>query len=264
MLAPAEDFVKGRPELNWEVVSVSPTSQNLIQSIEEKLREEEWMVYEWSPIHLRKVLNDWYLKDGVTEVSAVKVWQNTCHYLYLPRLVNDQVFRNAISQGVETEDFFGFASGKEDDRYLGFSFGKASIAPLDESSLLIERETAAVYAEKLRRAQQPTPLPRATDSGSTDIGGTVNAPGNGTPPGATPGVPGGAVGGYGTDPAAAPSVAKSHFYGTVEFTAQLGVDVTISVEIEARKKDGFDESLQRTIKENCNVLRFSSSEFEED
>jgi predicted AAA+ superfamily ATPase len=280
LLAPVEDFVKGRPELNWEVVSVSPTSQNLIQSIEEKLKDEEWMVYEWSPIHLRKVLNDWYLKDGVTEVSAVKVWQNTCHYLYLPRLVNDQVFRNAISQGVETEDFFGFASGKEDDRYLGFSFGKASIAPLDESSLLIERETAAVYAEKLRRAQQPAPQPGATDSGSTDPGGAVNAPGNGTPPGAAPGISEGAD----SEPAATPAVAKSHFYGNVDldavkakmdfatimdevvqqFTAQLGVDVTISVEIEARKKDGFDESLQRTIKENCNVLRFSSSEFEED
>ena len=77
---------------------------------------------------------------------------------------------------------------------------------------------------------------------------------------------------------------KTHFYGTAsldpvkakmdfatimdevvqQFTAQLGVEVTISVEIEAKKKDGFDESLQRTIKENCNVLRFSSSEFEED
>jgi len=48
------------------------------------------------------------------------------------------------------------------------------------------------------------------------------------------------------------------------FTAQLGVEVTISVEIQANKKDGFDESLQRTIKENCNVLRFNSAEFEED
>jgi predicted AAA+ superfamily ATPase len=279
LLAPVEDFVKGRPELNWEVVFIPPTSSNLIQSIEEKLKEEEWMVYEWSPIHLRKVLNDWYLKDGVTEVSAVKVWQNTCHYLYLPRLINDQVFRNAISQGVETEDFFGFASGKEDGRYLGFSFGKASIAPLDESSLLIERETAAAYAERLLKAQQPTPQP-----GATDAGGTVNTPGTGTPPGATPGIPGGSVDGSDSEPAATPSVAKSHFYGTVDldavkakmdfatimdevvqqFTAQLGVDVTISVEIEARKKDGFDESLQRTIKENCNVLKFSSSEFEED
>lgn len=49
-----------------------------------------------------------------------------------------------------------------------------------------------------------------------------------------------------------------------QFTAKLGVDVKISVEIEARNKDGFDESLQRTVKENCNVLRFGSAEFEEE
>jgi hypothetical protein len=49
-----------------------------------------------------------------------------------------------------------------------------------------------------------------------------------------------------------------------QFTAQLGVDVTITVEIEAHKADGFDESLQRTIKENCNVLKFSAAEFDQD
>lgn len=39
-----------------------------------------------------------------------------------------------------------------------------------------------------------------------------------------------------------------------QFTAKLGVEVSISGEIQARSKEGFDETLQRTIKENCNVL----------
>ncbi len=76
---------------------------------------------------------------------------------------------------------------------------------------------------------------------------------------------------------------KAQFYGTIDldpvkakmdfatlmdevvqqFTAKLGVDVSISVEIEARSRDGFDEALQRTVKENCNVLRFSNAEFED-
>jgi hypothetical protein len=281
LMAPVESFVKGRPELSWEVVTVPPTAPYLVKSIEEKLREEEWLVYEWSPIHLRKVLSDWYLKDGVTEISALKVWQDSCHYLYLPRLVNDQVFRNAIAQGVESEDYFGFASGKEGDRYLGFSFGRNSLADLSESSLLIERETAAAYAEKLRAAEQPTP---PTGGEVPGAGGTTPPAGDPGSPLTPPGAPGGQPGGAATQQPAVTGTAKSHFYGTVEldavkakmdfatimdevvqqFTAQLGVDVTISVEIEARKKDGFDESLQRTIKENCNVLKFSSSEFEED
>ncbi|MDR4520081.1 MAG: hypothetical protein R3E36_05705 [Nitrosomonas sp.] len=47
-----------------------------------------------------------------------------------------------------------------------------------------------------------------------------------------------------------------------QFSEKYGVDVTISVEIEARSRDGFDEGLQRTIKENCNTLKFSNAEFE--
>lgn len=274
LIAPAEEFVKGKPTLNWEVVSVSPAAPNLVQAIEEKLREEEWLIYEWSPIHLRNVLKQWYVKDSVNEVNALKVWQDTCHYLYLPRLVNDNVFRNAINQGVESEDYFAFASGKEGDRYLGFTFGRSSITTLDESSLLIDREAAVAYAERIRQASQPSPQPiqpgeagGAPTPGATDsTGATIT-----TIPGET-GQPG----------AGSTATVKKQFYGTIaldpvkakmdfatimdevvqQFTARLGVDVTISVEIEAKSNAGFDEGIQRTVKENCNVLRFSNAEFE--
>jgi hypothetical protein len=146
---------------------------------------------------------------------------------------------------------------------------------------LIERETAAAYAEKLRAAEQPS-LP--TGGEAPGAGGTTSPAGGTGTPLTPPGITGGQPGGTTPPQPEVTGTAKSHFYGTVEldavkakmdfatimdevvqqFTAQLGVDVTISIEIEARKKDGFDESLQRTIKENCNVLRFSSSEFEED
>lgn len=273
LIAPTEEFVKGKPTLNWEVVSVSPTAANLVQAIEEKLREEEWLIYEWSPIHLRNVLKQWYLKDGVNEVSALKVWQDTCHYLYLPRLVNDNVFRNAITQGVENEDYFAFASGKEGDRYLGFTFGRSSITTLDESSILIDREAAVAYAERIRQASQPSPQPiQPGEAGGAPTPGSAGATATPTP-------------GDARQPnTGVTATAKKQFYGTIsldpvkakmdfatimdevvqQFTAKLGVDVMISVEIEARNKDGFDESLQRTVKENCNVLRFGSAEFEEE
>ena len=47
-----------------------------------------------------------------------------------------------------------------------------------------------------------------------------------------------------------------------QFTAKLGVEVKISIEIQASSKAGFDDGLQRAIKENCNVLKFKSAEFE--
>ena len=270
LICPVEEFVRGKPTLQWEVVSVSPAAQNLIQEIENKLHEEEWLISEWSPIHLRNMLNQWYFKGGVTEVSALKVYQDCCNYLYLPRLLNDQVLKNAISQGLETEDFFGFAGGKENDKYLGFAFGRNTMVTLDESAILIERDTAAEYRERTKPALPPEPGSPGTgyQPGRTTLPGgvTLPQPGGGEPPGPTPGV-----------------AEKRQFYGTISlepvkakmdfanivdevvqhFTSKLGVDVSISVEIQAKSRDGFDEALQRTIKENCNVLRFRNAEFEE-
>jgi len=229
------------------------------------------------PVQVHNGSKEWELKEGVNEVSALKVWQNCCHYLYLPRLVNDSVFRNAITQGIEGEDYFAFASGKEGDRYLGFTFGRNSIATVDESSLLIDREAAVAYRE---RTQQPTPPTAEPGTAGGEPRGTTipvgGASGTGTP---TP-----TYGGLGGAVTTTPAATKKQFYGTIsldpvkakmdfatimdevvqQFTAKLGVNVMISVEIEADSQDGFNESMQRTVKENCNVLKFSSAEFEEE
>ena len=270
VICPVEDFVRGKPELTWEAVSVSPAAQNLVAEIENTLREEEWLISEWSPIHLRNMLQQWYLKDGVTEVGALKVWQDSCHYLYLPRLVNDNVFKNAVTSGLDSEDYFGFASGKDGDRYLGFVFGGRSVSMLDDSSLLIEREAAADYRERTKPASPPKPPPAGEGQPTPTLTGETGETGE--------------TGDTTTTPPPIKTATKRQFYGYIEldsvrakmdfativdevvqqFTAKLGVEVDISVEIQARAKDGFDEALQRTIKENCNVLRFNSSEFEDE
>lgn len=46
LLCPVEEFVRGKPTLHWEVVSISPAAQNLVQEIENKLYEEEWLISE--------------------------------------------------------------------------------------------------------------------------------------------------------------------------------------------------------------------------
>jgi predicted AAA+ superfamily ATPase len=259
--------------IDWEAVSVSTNAPNLIQEIENRLREEEWVTSEWSPIHLKNLLAQWYLKDGTADVNALKVYQDTCHYLYLPRLVNDQVYKNAISQGIDSEDFFGYASGKDGDRYLGFRFGDGGFPTLDDACVLIDKLAAAEYREKTKPAPQPMP-----DSPTT---GGVTEPIS--VPGTRPLTPSQPTAGEVITPAIKTAL-KKQFYGNIDldpvkakmdfativdevvqqFTSKLGVEVSISVEIRAESREGFDEAMQRTIKENCNVLRFGNAEFEED
>ena len=38
--------------------------------------------------------------------------------------------------------------------------------------------------------------------------------------------------------------------------------VRVAIDIQAESPEGFDDVVQRAVKENCNVLRFNNSEFE--
>jgi len=243
--------------VEWETVLVSTNSPNLIKEIENKLYEEEWITSEWSAIHLKKLLENFYFKDDISHVSALKIYQDTCCYLYLPRLINDQVYKKTINEGVKSKDFFGFAAGKDGDSFLGFSFGNGVMSILDDQSLLISKETALKYREKIESditQDEPETTPSDEDPSSSQPTGTEKSSVNNQ-----------FYGVIKLDPL----TAKLKFSEVVDeviqqFTSRLDAEVTISVDIQANSKKGFEDDIQRSIKENCNVLDFSSFDFEDE
>jgi hypothetical protein len=269
---------KGLSELRWEHFQANPSAQNWAQEVERVLKENELLINEWAPIHLAKVLKDWFWKDDAKETSALNVWQQSCQQLYLPRLKDDTVFQLTMAAGAESRDFFGFAQGKEDGRYVGFSYGKRTSLIMDSSLLLIEPFAAAAYMEALRAAEEAS---RATTTGAgTQSGGGTDA---GTPiGGGAPRIEDSGKGTYPTGGSTAAQSAKKQFYGSIEldpilakrqfadlvdeviqqFTVRAGVKVKIAIEIQAESATGFDDGLQRAVKENCNVLKFKNAEFE--
>jgi predicted AAA+ superfamily ATPase len=278
LMVPTEEMQRGKMVLRWETVSVAGSAPSLVDEIESKLKEEEWVVYAWSPVHLNRVLNQWYFKEGkegLTEVSALKVWQDSCQYLYMPRLLNSDVFVQAVTAGCSTRDGFAYAAGKDDTRWLGFVFGQAALVTIDADALLISQAAAVefqkVLDEERRAANQGLATP-ATGTGA--LSGSA--------------IPGQRPSGAGAAPQHPPmpgtTAPPTRFFGLVEvdattatmdfstivneviqhFAAQSGVDVTVTVEIEARSRSGFDAGLQRTIKENCGVLKFRSANFEQE
>jgi len=261
----------GLSDIQWEHFPVNPGAQNLSQEIERVLKENELLITEWAPIHLATLLKTWFWKEGVREANALNVWQQSCQQLYLPRLRDDTVFQSTLAAGSNSRDFFGFAQGKENDRYLGFTYGKRTSPFFDSSLLLIEAVTAAGYAEAQRVAEEaakPKPSDTHTAASST----------------ATARVEDPAKSSYSAGGSATARASKKHFFGSIEldaiqakkqfadlvdevvlqFTSRPGVKVRIAVEIQAEATTGFDDGLQRAVKENCNVLRFKNAEFEED
>ena len=89
-------------------------------------------------------------------------------------------------------------------------------------------------------------------------------------------------GGYPSGTGAGGQALKKQFYGSIEldpilakkqfadlvdevvlqFTMRTGVKVKIAIEIQAESATGFDDGLQRAVKENCKVLKFKNAEFE--
>lgn len=274
MVAPMQEARpgKGLSEIQWEHFQVNPGAPNLSLEIERVLKENELLITEWAPIHLATVLKNWFWKDGVKETNALNVWQQSCQQLYLPRLSDDKAFQHTLAAGAESRDFFGFAQGKEDGRYVGFTFGKRTSLFMDSSLLLIEPVTAASYAEAQRAAEEAT---RAKPV--EPVPGTI-----GTSE-AQPKAEDSAKPVYSTSAGAAPQPVKRQFYGSIEldaiqakkqfadlvdevvlqFTSRPGVKVRIAIEIQAETITGFDDGLQRAVKENCNVLRFKNAEFED-
>jgi predicted AAA+ superfamily ATPase len=280
LMVPTEEMVRGKLALRWEAVALSAAAPSVVDAIESKLKEEEWLVSAWSPVHLNRMLNQWYFKEGVTEVSALKVWQDSCQYLYLPRLMNSDVLVQAVTAGCASRDGFGYAAAKVGERWLGFVFGESAMVTMDSDSLLISHDAAMQHQQRLdeeQRARAAANLASASAGGNAPLAGADVAPQRAVGQGlahvrqdAT---------------ASTPAVAlPNRFFGTVEvdaptatmdfstivneviqhFAAQSGVDVTVTVEIEARTKQGFDAGLQRAVKENCGVLKFRSANFEQE
>ena len=217
------------------------------------------------------MLKTWFWKPDVQEVSALDVRQKTCQYLYLPRLQDESVFHTTLNAGTGSRDFFGIAYAKEDDKYVGFSFGDAASPVLDSTLLLVEPSAASIYADAQRAA---------TGADQPKVPEPTIQPASGD---ATPSVAESGESGYGTAESTVRQTTKRQFYAAIEldaiqakkqfsdlvdevvlqFTQRPGVQVKIAIEIQAESPTGFDEGLQRAVKENCNVLRFKNAEFED-
>jgi uncharacterized protein len=267
LLAPVQMPLSGKgvSEMTWERASLDPNASNATQEIEQVVKSNEWVINAWAPIHLFNMLKTWFWKEDQTEIAALEVWQKMGQYLYLPRLRDETTLQTSIQAGADSQDFFGLAQGKPDGIFKGFSFARPATVILDGSLLLIEPGTARAHAEAIKPAVVPTPVPQ--DANGPEVARPVSSDGITIVPPVTPVVP----------------VLKRRFYGSVDldavqakkqfsdvvdeilihFSSQQGVKLRISIDFEAESSAGFNEALQRTVRENARALKFKTSEFEE-
>lgn len=266
LLAPMQepDAPGGLTKISWEDEALNLSGANYEKAITSAVKEKEWVITSWAPTHLASLLTRWFWKDDAPAIGALKVWLDSCRYLYMPRLATQDAFIQTIRDGVAHKDFFAYAVGTEKDakRYAGLLFGKSGGVYLDESALLVHPDVAA----KAVAETEPTAATAAAAAPGTGIGKKTSSSSVMV-----------GVGG-----AAAKEALPQRFHATVEvadedpigsfteivenviqhFTAKYGTTVTITVDVEARSPDGFDAKLVRVVKENATTLKFKTAEFE--
>ena len=185
--------------------------------------------------------------------------------MYMPRLLDAPVLQRAISFGIKSGDYFGYADGKDGEEYKGLTLGQSAPVVLDNSSLIVELE--ASKAALLKKEEGSVPGTGETDDGTGRKG--TKRPGKGSPS---------------TGEDEPDDKKKTRFYGTVlldphtgrmdfdqiydEVISQLiskpGSVVSLRLDIDASHREGFNENVQRAVRENAKALEFDDAGFEEE
>ena len=199
-------------------------------------------------------------------VAVGDLWKVYTAYAYMPRLRDRSVLNAGLLSAplLWEQDGFALAEGFDDadGRYRGL------VLPSDQSTIAITDVTLIVKPEAAtaqREAETADVHDPAPDDGSP-------APPAFVPHPEQPGV-------Y----VPVPAPGKKRFFGTKELSpdryavdfkkvtdevlAHLastpGVQLRVTIEIEASSAEGFDENKVRTVSENAQTLRFDQSGFEE-
>lgn len=258
MLCPVQEQTKDGFEHFWEMLSISTSAPDALVEIQHKLRTEDWIITDWAPVHLKRHLETWYFGKGQSDIKLQNTWEDMCSYLYMPRLANSTILVDTVTRAIESEDYFGYADSKDGDEYHGFAFGGNKSVALDTESVLIHPTTATDYKAKIEPPVAPPPITPPIVKPTIDPNPPIDPP----PP------PIGEkhtrfYGSVNIDPI----TAKTQFNEIIDevvqhFTTKHGVEVSITVEIQARNPKGFDEATERTVKENSFQLGFGAGDWE--
>lgn len=194
-------------------------------------------------------------------VSVGDLWRLYAEYPYMPRLRDRAVFEEGLVDAPMfwDQDGYALADGYDDEkgRYHGLvlpeKFGSVSIS---DATLLVKPEAA----NEQIAAEGPGPE-LVDDDGGGDDGGDDGTDDDGLPK----------------------QMLKRRYFGSKQLDAERyasdfkkladevlaplgqapGVEIRVTVEIEAISTEGFDDAKVRTVSENASTLKFEETGFEE-
>lgn len=246
----------------WDSTSIRGGQDSVLVRAARKMQQNAQLITQWAPNLLLMELDKLLWKDK-NEISIGELWKLLGTYCYLPRLASFDVLASAIQNGVNSEDYFAYADGVSDGRYLGLKYNQY-VGLIDRSGFLVKQLAA------LKQIETGSPKPPITPG---DQGDTW------TPPVIVPP----SIGGNPPEPPQPTSPSNRHFYMTAtldntrvvknivnlmdevinHLTQLKGAKVVIKLDVEASMPDGTPVPTVRTVMENCRTLKLDDFGFDE-
>ena len=254
--------------IEWEDIRMPGPQENPVAKAIQKVQSDEQLISQWSPALLRMELDQWLWKEE-PHISLKRVWECLATYLYLPRLCNSDVLLDTVREGVQTQEWFGYADSVDAaGRYAALQFGNASRSIyLDDQSVLVKPDVAKKQLEA--DAAPPTEgiSPKPPESGTKgreSSGSYVAGAGGETNP--TQGTsPKRFYGSINLDPIRVSRDAQQVIEEVVQHLTSLpNATVEVTMDIRATVSDGFPKDIVDIVKANCQTLGFEPHDFEDE
>ncbi|MBN1248228.1 MAG: hypothetical protein JXC32_11260, partial [Anaerolineae bacterium] len=232
-----------------------------------RLRSDGMLITEWSPDILRMELDRYIWSDERGwEVKVKQLWEYLAQYCYLPRLLDQAVLVKAVQDGVGRLDApFAYATGKSDaGNHTGLVLRELGRIYFDDKSLLVHPDHVVRPPEASLCPKCGKPLAECVCEKPTELCLKCGKPLAECTCEAPPKKATRYYGRAGLDPLRVNKDMAVIVTEVVErLTSQIGCEVEVAVEINAKYPAGFDESTIRTISENSRTLKFEQHGFEE-
>lgn len=274
LLVPYIDKSVDMKTIIWDTIRISGGNESIIAKAAKKMIQNEAIITRWAPSLLRMELDNilWRESDNI---SIKKLWDYLCTYCYLPRLANESVLEETIRTGLNSTEYFAFASGFDGTRYIDLKFNQY-VGIIERSGYLVKVDIAQKQLkEEAERKQAATTATPTHSNGiftpNPDADTTYPLLNNDNNPNVF------------REPPASEVPKNTHFYMSAQLdTTRIGRDVQklveevishltsidgaqveVSLELNVVAPEGISQQVVRTVSENCRTLRVRSFGFDD-
>ena len=279
LVVPSVDQNVDMRTIEWNPTKISGKNRGLIAECGKVMIDHEDIILKWAPMLLKMELDNLLWRDK-NELSIKQLWDYLTTYCYLPRLRDYSVLEDAIRSGLNSPEFFGYAAGIENGRYIDLKFN-CYVGMTDISGYIVKANAAQAQIqaqieeerrkaeERARASAQVNPIPDQQSSQPYGIGAAE--------PPVTPDQP--------VVPSPSTQVtmpSNTHFYMSAKLDTMRtnrdvqklveevishltdldGCEVDIHLEVSATNPNGFTVPIVRAVSENCRTLRVENFGFD--